>query len=77
MTEANSMPIYPMAKTCKGLMGNPFSRLMLIVPGLVFIALGVLIVVEPKILVWLVAIFFVVIGLMRLFMASLFRKFRA
>jgi UPF0716 family protein affecting phage T7 exclusion len=38
-----------MAETCKGMMEKPFSGLVLIIPGIVFIILGVLIVIEPRI----------------------------
>lgn len=74
MAEPASMPICPMAETCKGMMEKPFSSVTLIIPGLVFILLGIVIVLEPRILVWLIAVAFVLFGLMLLVMASFVRK---
>lgn len=70
----NPLPTCPMAETCKGMMEKPFSRITLVVPGLVFIALGILIVVEPRILVWVLALAFVLIGFMMLMMSSFIRR---
>ena len=53
---AEPMPMCPMAETCKGMMEKPTSGLMLSVPGIVLIALGIVVIVEPRILVWLVAL---------------------
>lgn len=77
MAEATPMPMCPMAETCKGMMEKPFSGLVLIIPGIVFIVLGVLIVIDPRILVWLVAVLFVVMGIMMLVMANFVRKIGA
>jgi len=74
MAEPIPMPMCPMAETCKGMMKNPFSGTAMIVPGLIFIALGVLIVIEPRILAWVIAIAFVLMGTMMLMMASFIRK---
>ena len=43
-------------------------------PGLVFIGLGVLVVIYPLILVWLVAAALVLVGAMMLMMAGFVRK---
>ena len=64
----------PMAKTCKGMMGKPFSGLLLIVPGIVFILVGALILVEPKVLVWLMAAVSIFAGIGMLMLASFIRK---
>ncbi len=74
MAEPTPMPMCPMAETCKGMMDKPFSGVALIIPGIVLISLGVVIVIEPRILVWLIAAAFVVLGLMMLMMASFIRK---
>ena len=74
MVEPAPMPMCPMAKTCKGMMEKPFSSVTLIFPGLVFILLGIVIVLEPRILVWLIAAAFVLFGLMLFVMASFVRK---
>lgn len=63
-----------MAKSCEGVMKKPFSGVALIIPGLIFIALGVLVVMEPRILAWLIAAAFVLFGIMMLIMASFVRK---
>ena len=64
----------PMGTMCKGLMGKPFSGLWLIVPGVVFIVLGLLIVIEPRVLLWVIAASFVLFGLMMLMMVGLPRR---
>lgn len=74
MAQATPMPMCPMAETCKGMMEKPFSGVTLIIPGLVFIALGVLILFEPRILVWIIALAFVLLGIIMLIMASFIRK---
>lgn len=74
MAEPTPMPMCPMAETCKGMMEKPFSGFKLIVPGLVFIALGVLIVIEPRIVVWIIAAMCVLIGIMMLMMAGFVRR---
>lgn len=55
MAQAASMPMCPTAETCKGIMENPLSSLMIVIPEIAFIALGVLIVIWPSVLPWLVA----------------------
>jgi len=55
MAQATPMPMCPMAETCKGMMEKPLSGLVMMIPGIVFIALGVLIIVWPSVLPWLVA----------------------
>ena len=75
MAEPIPMPMCPMAETCKGMMEKPLSGFVLIVPGLVLIALGVVVVVEPRILVWLVAVALVVTGIAMLVLARLMRTF--
>lgn len=74
MAEPAPIPMCPMANTCKGLMEKPFSSVMLLIPGLVFILLGIVIVLEPRILVWLIAAVFILFGLMLFVMASFVRK---
>jgi hypothetical protein len=74
IAEPTPMPMCPMAETCKGMMEKPFSSVMLIVAGLAFIALGVLVIYEPRILVWIIAAAFVLLGFMMVMMASFVRK---
>lgn len=68
------MPMCPMAETCKRMMARPLSNITLILPGVVFIALGVAIVLEPRILAWLIAIAFILMGLMSFMMARFMRR---
>ena len=77
MAEPASMPMCPMANTCKGMMEKPFSSVALIIPGLVFILLGIVTVLEPRILVWLIAAVFILFGLMLFVMANFVRKIGA
>jgi Flp pilus assembly protein TadB len=63
-----------MAETCKGMMEKPLFGLMMLVPGTAFIALGILIIVWPSVLVWLVAVTFILMGGAMLVMANLMRR---
>jgi hypothetical protein len=63
-----------MAETCKGMMEKPFSGVALMVPGLALIALGILVVIEPRILAWVMAAAFILLGVMMVMMASFIRK---
>ena len=64
-----------MAATCKGMVENRKSALLMIVPGFLFIALGVTIIVYPRILVWFVAVALIVVGIAMLMMVNLMRRF--
>ncbi len=68
------LPTCPMAETCKGMMEKPFSGVALMVPGLALIALGILVVIEPRILSWVMAVAFVLLGVLMVMMASFIRK---
>jgi len=65
-----------MAKMCGRMMGRRFSPLALVVAGVLLIAVGALIVVEPAILAWLLAAGSVLMGLMLLTMAGFVRRMR-
>lgn len=69
MTESMQTPMCPMAKTCKGLMEKPFSGFMMVFPGIFLIILGVMVLVEPRILVWLVAAVLIMMGIATLMFA--------
>lgn len=73
MTEMAPMPMCPMATMCKGMMGKPRSGLWMLIPGIVFIALGVLIIFYPNILVWLIAIGMIIMGFAMLMMINVMR----
>lgn len=68
------MPMCPMAETCKGMMDKPMPRFLLLLPGVVFIAVGVLILFMPLLLVWLVAAASIVMGIMMLMGAGFMRR---
>ena len=73
MVETASMLMCPMAETCKGMMEKPGSGLWMMIPGILFIALGVLIILYPQILAWLIAIALVAMGIAMLMMIK-FRR---
>ena len=68
------MQMCPMAETCQSIMGKPFSGTALVLPGLIFIALGVLVVIYPLVLVWLVAAALVLFGILMLIVARFIRR---
>ena len=74
MVETSPMTMCPMAGACKGMMEKPRSGLMLMVPGLAFIILGVVVLIEPQILAWLVSIALIVMGIAMLVMANFMLK---
>jgi hypothetical protein len=54
MAQVAPMPMCPMAEACKGMMEKPLSSLVMIIPGVFFIALGLAIFIWPFVLPWLV-----------------------
>jgi len=75
MSENTAMPSCPMAATCKGMTENRKLGFLMIMPGILFIALGVTIIMYPQILVWFVAIALIVMGIAMLMMVNLLRRF--
>jgi uncharacterized membrane protein HdeD (DUF308 family) len=73
MAQMAPMPMCPMAETCKGMMERPLSGLVMMIPGIVFICLGILIVAWPSVLPWLVAAACIVAGGAMLLMANFMR----
>jgi hypothetical protein len=75
MAQAPPMPMCPMAETCMGMMEMPLPRLVMMIPGITFITLGVLIVVWPSVLPWLVVVVAacIMMGAAMLFMADFMR----
>ena len=73
MAETTPMPMCPMAGTCKGMIDKPGSGLWMMIPGILFIALGVLVILYPPILAWLIAIALIVIGVAMLVMINFMR----
>ena len=70
---ATPMHMCPMAETCKGMMDKPGSSFWIVIPGLIFIILGVTIIVYPKILAWLVAVALILMGVAMLMMVNFMR----
>ena len=50
-------------------MEKPFSGFMMVFPGIFLIILGVMVLVEPRILVWLVAAVLIMMGIATLMFA--------
>ena len=73
----SNMDMCPMASMCKGMTKTPGSGFLLMVPGIVLIMVGILIIFEPKILVWLIAAASILMGIMMLFFANVLRKMSA
>ena len=72
--ETVSIPMCPMAKMCKGMMEKPFSSFVPIVSGVMLIVMGMAILLEPRILVWFVAVVLIIIGIAMLILAKFMRK---
>lgn len=74
MAESVPMPMCPMAKACKGMMEKSLPGSVLVLPGIVLIALGVAVLIEPRILIWLVAVALFAMGIGMLVFARFARK---
>ena len=77
MNTSSPMATCPMAGMCKAMMDRRGSGLMFLVPGVVLIVLGVVVLVEPRILLWLVALALIVMGVAMLMAAQFMRRFGA
>ena len=73
MAQAAPMPVCPMAETCKGMIEKHLSGLVMVLPGIAFIAVGVLIVIWASILPWLVTAACILAGGAMLLMANFMR----
>ncbi|HSD42753.1 MAG TPA: hypothetical protein VLD36_12910 [Burkholderiales bacterium] len=73
---ASPMAMCPMARMCARMMEKPHSGSLLMLPGALLIALGVLIFLEPRIVVWLVGIVAVLMGIMFFMMARFIGRLR-
>ena len=70
-------PPCPMASMCKGMADKSRPGFLLMIPGIVLVLAGVLILVEPRILVWLMAGTSIVLGLVALVLANRIRRLAA
>ena len=68
------MAMCPMATMCGRMMEKPPSGLLLMLPGSVLVATGVLTFIEPRILIWLVGTVTVLMGIMLLVMATFIHR---
>ena len=73
MAQAAPMPMCPVAETCRGMMEKPLSGLVIVIPRIAFVALGVLSIVWPPVLPWLVAAACILAGGVMLLMANFMR----
>ena len=71
------MELCPMASMCKGMAEKPGVAPLLMIPGFLLVVGGVLIVIEPRILVWLMAGSLIAIGLATICFAILMRRMKA
>ena len=68
------MAMCPMAKMCAGVAQGRLSGVLTMLPGILLIVLGVLIVIEPGVLVWLVAAASILLGIVLLMVGSFIRN---
>lgn len=66
-----------MATMCMGMMGKRPSGLLLMLPGILLIAVGAAIVIEPQVVVWLLAAGSVLLGAALLVMGGFIRRMGA
>lgn len=71
------MAMCPMASMCRGMASKPWSGYMLMLPGILLVAVGILIFVEPKVLVWLIAGVTILFGIVMLSFALFMRRMGA
>ena len=64
-TGEDPMATCPMAAMCKGMMAKKTAGFgfLLMIPGALLVILGVLVAIEPRILIWLVAAALIILGL--------------
>jgi multisubunit Na+/H+ antiporter MnhF subunit len=78
MTEIHAkepMTMCPMASMCRGIVAKPPSRLLLMIPGLTLILVGLLILLEPKVLIWLMATVALILGVLALVIGNAIHRF--
>lgn len=78
MTMANDptrpMPTCPMAETCGRMMTRRRIGFAPLLMGAIFILLGIAIIAEPRIIVWILAAMLIFMGIMMLVMARFMRR---
>ncbi|MFQ6022630.1 MAG: hypothetical protein ACE5NW_07910 [Acidiferrobacterales bacterium] len=74
---AGAMAMCPMANVCMGMTAKSPSGFLLMLPGALLVVVGVLILIEPKVLGWLVAGASILLGIILLMIANFIRRFGA
>ena len=67
----------PMSAMCKGMAGKSKFGVFTLIPGIMLIGIGVLVLFQPQILAWLIAILMIILGIGAIFMASAMRRIGA
>jgi uncharacterized membrane protein HdeD (DUF308 family) len=75
MAEHMPMPMCPMAETCRSMMSRSRPGTMLLIPGIMLILLGLAVIIEPRLLVWLIGLSFIAMGCMVLICSRFMRGF--
>jgi hypothetical protein len=68
------MPMCPMAEMCGRMMSRRRMGAAPLLMGAIFVLLGIAIIVEPRIIVWVLAAMLIFMGIMMLAMAGFMRK---
>jgi uncharacterized membrane protein HdeD (DUF308 family) len=71
------MAMCPMASMCRGMSEKPPSLALTMTPGVVLIVIGIVVLLEPKVLAWLVAIVTIIMGVFLLLVAGWIRRMTA
>ena len=64
----------PMSEMCQGMFKSPKVSVYLTLLGFVLVFVGILILIEPSVLVWLVGCLFILLGLAMFTMTAVLRK---
>ncbi len=67
----------PMASVMKDAGEKPTTGFLIMLPGLLFVALGVLILIQPKVLVWMMAGTSIIIGIVLIMLGNFVRSIGA
>jgi uncharacterized membrane protein HdeD (DUF308 family) len=71
------MTMCPMASMCRGMSEKPPSLGLTMTPGVVLILIGIVVLLEPKVLAWLVALVTIIMGVFLLMIAAWIRRMTA
>jgi len=63
----------PMAGMCQGMINGPKASVYLTILGFVLVFVGILILIEPKLLAWLIGCMFILLGLAMFTMTAIMR----